>query len=83
MYSKFDLERWLLEALEKLGGSAYHVRIAELIWAEHESDLRVSGDLLFTWQYDLRWAAQRLRGSGELSPMEGRQDGIWSLARPK
>ena len=80
MYSKVDLELWLLDALKELGGSAHHVRIAELIWAKHEPDLRGSGDLLFTWQYDLRWAAQRLRGSGELMSMEGRQDGIWDLA---
>jgi hypothetical protein len=80
MYSKVDLELWLLEALKELGGSAHHIRIAERIWAKHASDLRVSGDLLFTWQYDLRWAAQRLRGSGELSAMEGRRDGVWNLA---
>ena len=80
MSTKFDLDLWLLEALKQLGGSAYHVRIAKSIWTNHETDLRASGDLMFTWQYDLRWAAQRLRGSGELLPMDGRRDGVWALA---
>jgi hypothetical protein len=77
--TKNDLERWILEVLTARGGTAHHVRVAEAIWDEHRTDLEASGDLLFTWQYDLRWAAQRLRDSGRLEEVQGRGDGIWRL----
>lgn len=80
MASKEDLTHWILEALRNAGGSAHHVRVAEAIWNQHEEDLRASGDLFFTWQYDLRWAAQRLRNSGTLEAVQGRGDGVWRLS---
>lgn len=79
MANKHDLEDWLIEALQAANGWAHHVRLAESIWAEHEIDLRASGDLFFTWQYDLRWAAQRLRRRGIMRAVESRSDGIWRL----
>ena len=33
-------------------------------WQTHESELPASGDLFFTWQYDIRWAAQHLQNVG-------------------
>lgn len=80
MIQKADLAQWIVDALRARGGSAHHVRIAEAIWLEHEEDLRASGDLFFTWQYDLRWAAQKLRDSGVLKPVQGRGDGTWQLS---
>lgn len=77
--SKSDLARWILEVLETTGGAAHHVRVAEAIWVQHRAELEDSGDLLFTWQYDLRWAAQYLRDSGRLEAVQGRGDGIWRL----
>ncbi|SDW39046.1 hypothetical protein SAMN05444006_10397 [Allgaiera indica] len=35
----------------------------------------MSGDLFYTWQYDMRWAAQNLRGAGKLV-LSGRN---WAL----
>ncbi len=66
-------------ALGKLGGSAPLVEIAKFIWSHHERELRSSGDLFFTWQYDMRWAAQRLRDEGKLR--YSRRDGraVWQL----
>jgi len=37
-----------------LKGETSIVRIAKHIWDCHEADLRASGDLFFTWQYDMR-----------------------------
>lgn len=79
MAAKADLTQWILEALEAAGGSAHHVRIAEAIWKEYEYELRTSGDLFYTWQYDLRWAAQKLRDGGRLQAAAGRGDGVWRL----
>ena len=80
MATKQDLSFWTIDALQVLGGSAHHVRVAEHIWTNHEEELRSSGDLEFTWQYDLRWAAQRLRNQGKLKPITNRGDGIWELS---
>lgn len=45
----------------------------------HEQELRDAGDLFFSWQYDLRWAAQALRNEGELKAKDGKRSGGWEL----
>lgn len=57
---------WILEALRGLGGSARVTEVCKHIWTNHEADLRHSGDLFFTWQYDVRWAATKLRKARKL-----------------
>ena len=66
MATKADLQEWVLEALRALGGEGHLARVAEHIWLNHEKELRASGDLFFTWQYDMRWAAQNLQNAGRL-----------------
>ena len=40
----------------------------------------MSGDLFYTWRYDIRWAAQTLRDSGVLKPDHEVPRGVWQLA---
>lgn len=80
MATKQDLDEWILDAIGSAGGAAQPIDVARHVWAEHESDLRDSGDLFYTWQYDLRWAAQRLRDAGHLKPKAGQRRGTWDLA---
>jgi hypothetical protein len=68
MLTKQDLPNLLLDALGQLGGSGTVVEVSREVWSRHESQLRASGDLFYTWQYDLRWAAQKLRNEGQLAP---------------
>jgi hypothetical protein len=77
--TKFDLDEWVIGALRELGGSASLVDICRLIWRDHESTLRSSGDLLYTWQYDVRWAAFRLRKQRRLKPASASPRGVWEL----
>jgi hypothetical protein len=79
MATKYDLEPWIVEALRGLGGEARITRICERVWQAHEAELRRSGDLFFTWQYDIRWAAQRLRDRGVLAPDGQAPRGVWRL----
>lgn len=72
MSSREQLTPWVLEAVKSLGGSASVVEVCRYVWDRHESDLRRSGDLFYTWQYDIRWAAQVLRHEGSLKPSAGR-----------
>ena len=79
MATKANLQEWVLDALRDLGGEAHLARVAEHIWNRHEDDLRKSGDLFFTWQYDMRWAAFELRKVGRMAPTSLTPRGIWAL----
>ena len=72
-----DLQRIVSQAIAAHSGKASIVEVAQHIWGHHEAELKASGDLFFTWQYDMRWAAQRLRDAGKLSL--GRRGGknVW------
>lgn len=80
MVGKSELAAWVLEAVESLGGGGTVVEVSREVWRRHEADLRDSGDLFFTWQYDIRWAAQRLRDAGVLMPSDEAPRGVWALA---
>jgi hypothetical protein len=79
MARKADLMVWIIDALTRAGGEAPLVTVAEFIWLEHEDELRKSGDLFYTWQYDMRWAALKLRKDGILRPTEESDAGWWAL----
>lgn len=79
MATREDMKNWVIQALKSLGGKGWPKDIAKYIWDHYESDLRRSGGLLYTWQYDVRWAAQSLRNEGTLKPVNGRRDLPWEL----
>jgi hypothetical protein len=81
MADKHDLKPWVLEALDELAGSGSVVAVSRVVWRRHEPDLRTSGDLFYTWQYDIRWAAKVLRDEGSLRSVAGSKRGPWELAR--
>lgn len=70
MATKAGLTAWVLEALHALGGSGTVTQVCKFIWDHHRDELELSGDLLYTWQYDVRWAAQILRNDGVLAPSD-------------
>lgn len=75
-----SLRDWVMESLRQLGGSGSVVQVCHSVWQMHENDLRASGDLFYTWQYDIRWAAQHLRNGGYLKPANGGRRSRWELA---
>jgi hypothetical protein len=77
---KSDLDGEVLAALKAEGGSAGIVALCRRVWETRETDLQNSGELFFTWQYDIRWAANRLRRSGKLKPVSESPRGVWELA---
>lgn len=80
MASKEDLQDWVHQALKALGGRGSIVEIAKHIWANREAELRKSGNLFFTWQYDMRWAGNALRRKSIMKSQEVSPVGIWELA---
>lgn len=77
--TKYDLADWLHETLKDLGGRGTIIDVCRHIWLNHEADLRKSGDLFFTWQYDVRWAATELRNDGIMKAKGESPKGVWEL----
>ena len=71
---------WVVEALQQLGGRGTILDIARRVWECHESDIRAAGDLLYEWQYELRWAGDILRRNAILRPTKDVPRGVWELA---
>lgn len=75
--AKQDLQQLVLDALKRIGRPASVAEVAAEIWNANEHDLRASGELFYTWQYDMRWAAQKLQERGLISKgIEGRNWGL-------
>lgn len=80
MAERATLKSWVLTALRELGGTGTIVQVCTIVWRDHQHDLEASGDLFYTWQYDIRWAAQYLRDNGYLVPAQRRRDAPWVLS---
>jgi ribulose kinase len=80
MATKSDLQDWVQNALSRMGGRGSLTDVAKEIWRAHESELRSSGDLFYTWQYDMRWAANRLRSRAIMQSVAVSGSGVWALA---
>lgn len=74
-----SMKQWIIECLRERGGSAWPREVSKYVWESYEAELRDSGDMLYTWQYDIRWAAQQLRNEGTLKPVNRRRDLPWEL----
>ncbi|HHF2903019.1 TPA: hypothetical protein ACPJZ5_000776 [Vibrio diabolicus] len=79
MANRTDLQDWVLNALKDLGGSGTIVDVAKVLWKEHEQELKSSGDMFYTWQYDMRWAATKLREQSKIKSAEESPRGVWLL----
>lgn len=79
MLNRSELVKYIIEALKANGGKATVLEVCRHVWMNHENELRDAGDLLYTWQYDIRWAAQRLRAEGVMRPVSGSKHLPWEL----
>jgi len=80
MTKRQDMTEWVIDAIRSNNGSATIVDICKHVWKSHEKDLRRSGDGFYTWQYDIRWAGQKLRDDGALKPASECPKGVWMLS---
>jgi hypothetical protein len=83
MASRAELQEWVAAALRRLGGRGTVAEVAKEIWNNHEEELKASGNLLYTWQYDMRWAAMQLRKRGVMKAALSSPSGVWELAATK
>ena len=80
MLTKHDLPDLIIEALNTKNGEASLIDVCRFIWKNHQGHLENSGDLFFTWQYDIRWGATALRKLGRMKPAKLSPKGIWELS---
>ena len=79
MILNLNLKEWLIEALNHYGGKASIVQVCKHIWDNHKKELENSGDLFYTWQYDIRWTAQNLRDKGKLRNITKNKKSYWEI----
>lgn len=83
-----DLPNLLYSLIKDLGGSASMMEIFREFWKRYEPLLKSSGDLFYTWNYDIRWAATQLRNANRMKPASKQENthgaptspkGIWEI----
>jgi hypothetical protein len=74
------VKTWGEDAIRELGGSAPILEICKKVWHRHEHEIRQIGDLLYEWQYELRWAGDILRREGVIRPADSSPRGVWELS---
>lgn len=79
MITKDMLPDLLYEVLQSMGGSASLLQVCKKFYFIYENDLKNSGDLFYTWQYDIRWAATDLRKSGRMKDAKVSPSGVWEI----
>jgi len=83
MKTRKDLCPWIVEALTELGGNAKIAKVKEFIWDHHGIELHNSGNLHFTWNEDVFWAATQLRAKGILKKASDTPRSVWALSDAK
>ena len=76
---RYDLPDILYKSIKEMGGQSRIVDICRYVWKNYQDELLNSGDLFYTWQYDIRWAATELRKSQRMKSAEQSPKGIWEI----
>ena len=62
-----------------MGDRTNIVDVCKYVWQQHQQELLDSGDLFYTWQYDIRWAATELRKTKRMKAADQSLRGIWEI----
>lgn len=74
------MKEWVLEALRAKGGKAIILEVCKFVWQTHRSEIEKTGDLLYEWQYEIRWAGTLLRKEGLMRQADQSPRGIWEIS---
>jgi hypothetical protein len=77
MPKREDMKPWVAKAIADSGGKARIPLVAKHIWDHHKTEIESSGDLLYIWQYEMRWAADQLVKEKRLL----KKRGVWELLK--
>ena len=76
---RHDLPDILYAVIKDMGGEASILDVCKYVWNHYQADLVNSGDLFYTWQYDIRWAATSLRKENRMKAAEISPHGVWQI----
>jgi len=76
---KHDFKAWVAEALRGANGSATLAQLNKAVWLRHGSSFVVDDELLYSWQYETKRAAEQLRKEGAVLPANESPRGVWTL----
>ena len=83
-----DMPDILYDIIWQMGGRAKMIDIFKKFWQDYYDELSKSGDLFYTWNYDIRWAATKLRKAGRMKQAKEQENtygqdisskGIWEI----
>ena len=72
-----DFKPWIMEALNAHDGKAEIFQVSRFIWDNYQHRISLDKKILYTWQYEIRWAALGLRDDG-LIDLGKFKRGVWS-----
>jgi len=78
---KEELVKLLEDALIANGGSGNIVQLCRWVWEHQIQHLSKNDNLFYTWQYDIRWAATKLRRMGIIKDVQQSAMGVWELTK--
>lgn len=61
MITKSRVSEIIIECLQNHNGRASILEVSQYIWDNYENELRESGKIFYTWQYEMRWETTKLR----------------------
>jgi hypothetical protein len=74
--TRADFIPLIIAALNQLGGSARIFEVCRHVYQNNTVRITQDPRVLFTWQYDIRWAAQSLRDQNVITSTP---HGFWTL----
>lgn len=83
-----ELPKILCEILKGFGGRAKMMDVFKEFWRLYGNKMSPSEDIFYTWNYDIRWAATKLRKNGIMRQAKEQENtygqdisskGIWEL----
>lgn len=77
--TRYDLPDMLYNAIKDMGGKTNIIDVCKYFWTHYALELQDSGDLFYTWQYDIRWAATELRKCKRMKAAEMSPRGVWEV----
>uniref|UniRef100_A0A6C0KZZ2 Uncharacterized protein n=1 Tax=viral metagenome TaxID=1070528 RepID=A0A6C0KZZ2_9ZZZZ len=78
LLQKTDFPDIIYTILKENGGSMNIMEISKEIWRRHNHSLSMN-DMFYTWQYDFRWGATKLRKQNRMKGSTESPKGIWEL----
>ena len=76
-----QIEKMLIDALQYFGKPTLITDVNRYIWNKYENDIRMSDEMLYKWQYQLRWAFTNLKKDGVCDFNKQGQNSLWLLTK--